>query len=146
VRACLADLDSPRADRRAAALAELEGFEDHGLVDTGTARDLLARPPAQPPSADEQAARARIQTKVDEIWRRRRAGLAEARKGGLLDRVAGWGEGWLDWLDSVRRTRQANQITDDLVHKRISHGRAAIEMRKLVGRVKGGWLAKALRR
>ncbi len=136
---------SGREDRRLAALIELEGFEDHGLVDTGLARAILARLPPHRPGPDEAAARQRIAAKVEAIWQRRRAALVEQKKAGLLDRVAAWTEGWLDWMDSVRRTHAARRIVDDLVEQRISHGRASIEMRKLVGRVKGGWLVKALR-
>lgn len=142
----LRDQASPREDRRLAALAELESFEDHGLVDTGYARAILARPPPQRPGPDEVAARQRIAAKVEAIWARRKAALVEQKKAGLLDRVAAWGEGLLDWVDSIHRTHASNQIIDDLVHHRISHGRAAIEQRKLVGRIKGGWLAKLVRR
>lgn len=60
---------------------------------------------------------------------------------------AAWGEGWLDYIDSVHRTNASRRITDDLVNRRIAHGRdTALEMRKLVGRIKGGWLAKAIRK
>ncbi len=142
----LREQDSPREERRLAALAELEAFEDHGLVDTGLARAILARTPRHAPSPDEIATRARIASKVETIWTRRLGGLAEQRRAGFLDRLAAWGEGWLDWMDSMRRTHAARQIVDDLVHHRISHGRASVEMRALVGRIKGGWLIKALRR
>lgn len=142
----LRDLTSPRLDKRLAALTELEAFEDHGLVDTGLARALLAREPGHRLTVDEAAARARIQAKVEAIWTKRRAALVEQRKAGWFERVVGWGEAWVDWLDSARRGRQANRIIDDLVESRISHQRAAVEMRKIVGRLKGGWLVKSLRR
>ena len=141
----LRDQQSPREDRRLAALAELEGFEDHGLVDTGLARAILARPPAHRPTPDEAAARQRIASKVEAIWARRKTALVEQKKAGLLDRIARWGEGWLDWVDSIHRTHASRRIVDDLVDQRISHGRASIEMRKLVGRIKGGWLIKMVR-
>jgi poly-gamma-glutamate synthase PgsB/CapB len=142
----LRDQASPRLDKRLAALTELEAFEDHGLVDTGLARALLAREPGHRLTVDESAARARILTKVEAIWTKRRAALVEQRKAGWFERVVGWGEAWVDWLDSARRGRQANRIIDDLVESRISHQRAAVEMRKIVGRIKGGWLVKSLRR
>ncbi|HVH06536.1 MAG TPA: hypothetical protein VNE71_11110, partial [Myxococcota bacterium] len=142
----LKEQHSPREDRRVAALAELESFEDHGLVDTGLARAILARPPPHRPSPDEVAARQRIAAKVETIWQRRKAALVEQKKAGLLDRVAKWGEGVLDWVDSMHRTHTSRRILDDLVDHRISHGRASIEQRKLVGRIKGGWLIKMLRR
>ena len=64
----------------------------------------------------------------------------------MADRLAALGEGWIDWIDSARRSRMAKSIIDDLVAARISHQRASVEMRKVVGRIKGGWLIKALRR
>ncbi|MGE3543957.1 MAG: hypothetical protein AB7L28_08495, partial [Kofleriaceae bacterium] len=142
---CLREQASPRVDRRLAALSELEAFEDHGLVDTGLARTLLEREPPQRLTPEEAEARLRIKTKVDAIWVKRKAALVEQRKAEWLERVAKWGEGWVDWIDSARRGRQAAQIIDDLVDQRISHQRAAVEMRKVVGRLKGGWLVKAIR-
>lgn len=146
VVSCLREQAGPRHDRRMAALVELEAFEDHGMVDTGFARAMLAREPAQAASPDEVAARQRIAAKVEAIWQRRTKALAEQRKAGVADRVAAWGEGWLDWIDSIRRGNAAAVIIDDLVAARISHQRASVEMRKVVGRLKGGWLIKALRK
>ncbi|MGE0547423.1 MAG: hypothetical protein AB7O24_29935 [Kofleriaceae bacterium] len=142
---CLREQASPRLDRRLAALSELEAFEDHGLVDTGLCRTLLDREPPHRLTPEEGEARSRIKTKVDAIWAKRKAALVEQRKAEWLERVAKWGEGWVDWIDSARRGRQAAQIIDDLVDQRISHQRAAVEMRKVVGRLKGGWLVKAIR-
>lgn len=146
VVSCLREQAGPRHDRRMAALVELEAFEDHGMVDTGFARAMLAREPAQAAGPDELAARQRIAAKVEAIWQHRTKALAEQRKAGVADRVAAWGEGWLDWIDSIRRGNAAAAIIDDLVAARISHQRASVEMRKVVGRLKGGWLIKALRR
>lgn len=143
---CLREQAGPRYDRRMAALLELEAFEDHGMVDTGYARAMLAREPVQRPSPDELASRQRIAAKVEAIWQRRTKALVEQRKAGMADRLAAWGEGWIDWIDSARRSRMAKSIIDDLVDARISHQRASVEMRKVVGRIKGGWLIKALRR
>ncbi len=53
-------------------------------------------------------------------------------------------EPWLDHLDSIRRSRGAARIMEDLFEQRISQGRAAILLRELVMRQKGGWLAKDL--
>ena len=143
---CLRAQTAPRLDRRLAALTELEAFEDHGLVDAGLARRLLDGAPRQQLTPEEADARARIKAKVEAIWAKRKAALVEQQKAGWLERVAAMGEAWVDWLDSARRGRQAAQIIDDLVDARISHQRAAVEMRKIVGRLKGGWLVKALRR
>ena len=143
---CLNEQKSVRREKRMAALAELEAFEDHGLVDTGHLLGLLARPPLHAPDEDELAARQRIVAKVTQVYDKRRKALLEVKKADWLDRAAAWGEGWLDYIDSVHRTNASRRITDDLVNRRITHGRASLEMRKLVGRIKGGWLAKAIRK
>ena len=137
---------SDRGNRRVAALRELEGFEDHGVVDAGLARQVLAAPPIRQPSAEETVLRDRIRNKVERIYNTRVAGLRKQIKTSNLDRVAGVFEGMVDYLDSIRRYHQSKQVMADLVAKRISHGRAAIEMRHLVSRQKGGWLAKSLRK
>ena len=72
--------------------------------------------------------------------------LLEVKKAAWLNRAAAWGEGWIDYIDSVHRTNASRCIADDLVNRRITYGRASLEMRKLVGRIKGGWLAKAIRK
>ena len=143
---CLKDIDHPRAERRGAAMAELESFEDYGMIDTGLLRAVLAKDAPDYISDDDRAARARIAAKADVIWQKRRAALIEQKKAGWLDRVANFAEGALDWGDSVRRARGAKQILDDLVAQRMTHAKASVEMRKLVGRVKGGWLAKSLKK
>ncbi len=45
-----------------------------------------------------------------------------------------------DTVDAVRRRWRAEQILDALVHREISHERAAMEARRLVEREKKGWL------
>jgi hypothetical protein len=50
-------------------------------------------------------------------------------------------EAFLDAGDAVRRRKTAHQIYKDLTAERISHERAAMELKKLNKRQKGGWLA-----
>ncbi|WP_428268476.1 hypothetical protein [Haliangium sp.] len=139
-------LQSERTERRVSALRELEAFEDHGVVDAGVARGMLALQPARQPGAEEVHLRERIRTKLDEVYARRMTLLRTQTKQDVFDRVAGVFEGMIDSLDSIGRYRRSRQIMDDLAARRISHGRAALEMRALVARQKGGWLAKSLRK
>lgn len=143
---CLLALQSDRANRRIAALRELEGFADNGVVDAGLARQVLANQPVRQPSPEETVLRERIRNRLDTIYNTRIAGMRAQTKKDNLDRFARVFEGMVDYLDSIRRHNQSKQVMDDLVEKRISHGRAAIEMRQLVARQKGGWLAKGLRK
>jgi gamma-polyglutamate synthase len=146
VLTALGRLASPRADVRAAALLELEGFEDHGLVDSGVARLAIARHAARGDlPADELETTTRVGKKLEEVYTLRRERLTKSVAKGRLSKVIDWVEGWVDHLDAVRRFRDSRKLMRDLVDERISHGRAVIEMRDLYARQKGGWLDKTLR-
>jgi poly-gamma-glutamate synthase PgsB/CapB len=137
---------SERSDRRVAALRELEAFEDHGVYDSGLALGMLAMQPIRQPGPEEIHLRDRVRSKLEAVYARRVALLRTQTKRDSFDQVAGVLEGGVDYLDAVLRYRASRRIMDDLAERRISHGRAALEMRTLVGRQKGGWLAKSLRK
>jgi hypothetical protein len=137
---------SERSDRRVTALRELEAFEDHGVYDAGLALGMLAMQPIRQPGPEEIHLRERIRSKLEAVYATRITLLRTQTKRDSFDRVAGVFEGGLDYLDAVLRYRAAREIMDDLAERRISHGRASLEMRTLVGRQKGGWLAKSLRK
>jgi hypothetical protein len=67
--------------------------------------------------------------------------LVQASTDKLSKKLLAGIETLLDPLDSVRRRRRASAIMQDLIDHRISHGRAAKEMRGLYDRQGGGWLA-----
>ncbi len=142
----LLSLHSERSDRRINALRELEAFGDHGVVDAGLARAVLAVQPVRQPSAEEHHLRERIQNKLSEVHATRLQGIRSQSKRSGLDRVAGVFEGSVDYLDSIRRYHNSRRVLNDLANRRVSHGRAVLEMRALVARQKGGWLAKSLRK
>ncbi len=48
-------------------------------------------------------------------------------------------EAFMDAGDAVKRRKQATQIYQDMINKRISHERAALELQLLNKRQKGGW-------
>ena len=66
---------------------------------------------------------------------------------GPLEWLRGWSlafmEGLLDGGDAVRRRRKSDRIYAALVAEQISNPRAALELKKLTSRQKGGWLANA---
>ena len=53
-------------------------------------------------------------------------------------------EAFLDAGDAVRRRKKAERIYRDMIDERISHERAAREIKKLNSRQKGGWLSEDL--
>jgi hypothetical protein len=128
------------------ALRALESFEDHGLVDAGVAAATLGA--LDPAGLDdgEAAYLRKVVAKLRRAHAERLAALGEAGGKRWLARALDRVERWLDPLDSIRRRGHATQVMKDLVARRISHARAAIEMRRLYERQKGGWLGERLAR
>src|SRR5262249_39491921 len=139
-RAKLAKLGSPSRDARLAALRELEAFEDYGMVDAAAALAGLTEYAARALDDDEATQTRNALDRVRAIHTRRKQALAAAAAPDLGARLVGAIETVLDPLDSVRRRRRARAIMKDLVDHRISHGRAAKELRALYDRQGGGWL------
>lgn len=57
----------------------------------------------------------------------------------LLLKLTEYVEAFMDAGDAVKRRKLANQIYKDMIDKRISHERAAVELQILNKRQKGGW-------
>ena len=56
--------------------------------------------------------------------------------------VLGWIEPWIDNLDGIRRRKRADRIMHALIHGTMDTASAAEQLRIVVARQKGGWLAK----
>lgn len=69
-----------------------------------------------------------------------REGMNVSRSGSRMDKIVEFVEGFLDAGDAVRRRKKADRIYRDMVAERISHERAARELKQLNSRQKGGWL------
>jgi hypothetical protein len=119
---------------------ELESFEDYGLVDAGIAADTLATY-AETARGDDQVRAKRALEHVRAIHEDRKRRLDHAGERGFFARMIAPIEALLDPIDSVRRRRRADRVVRDLVAHRVSHARAAKEMRALYDRQGGGWLA-----
>jgi hypothetical protein len=132
-------LASRDAGQRAAAWARLESPDDPGLMDAGL---VAARLAAYEPRDGEEAAHGRALAQAEARHAARRAGLVGRASRGRGTAVWQWLEGWIDFVDAVVRQRRAGQVMRDLAARRISHARAALVMRELDARAKGGWLAR----
>ncbi len=140
-----------RMERTPSARGEVLGWilshADWGLLDAREVRAALVRARADPsPEWTAHAARldqaiARVGALADEKAGRLVATGKAALWVRALDRV----ERFVDHLDSVQRTRAVRRIMVDLFARRVGHGRAALLLREIVGRQKGGWLAKDLK-
>jgi poly-gamma-glutamate synthase PgsB/CapB len=136
--------ESSNQATRSEALSQLLSFGDHGVTDLGVMRDRLPR--LTPRNADEGETIKRLIEKTDRLYEKRKNGLAVvAKKIDRLTKFYDWVEGWLEFLDGARRFHQSRSLTRDLANIRVSHMYAALEMRALYDRTKGGWLAKKLR-
>ena len=133
-------LDAADPAARIAALRELESFEDYGLIDAAVAAIVLGDH-VQRALGEEEALYARgALDRVRSIHDSRKRALEEASQSTLWDRLIGQVERLLDPMDSIRRRNRSRMVMRDLIDHRISHGRAAKEMRALYDRQGGGWL------
>lgn len=82
-----------------------------------------------------------IMASLEEQLAKVRQGMSVARSGGRMDWIVASLEGFLDAGDAVRRRKKADRIYRDMVTERISHERAALELKHLNSRQKGGWLS-----
>ncbi|WP_437277144.1 capsule biosynthesis protein CapB [Sorangium sp. So ce375] len=145
VRTAIERMQSNASTRRE-VLTFFLSYSDFGLIDL---REALAAARA----AKEQggAGWAEHANLIDGAIRRlealdkeKTAALVVTGKTGVGTKVLLRIEQFVDHMDSVRRTRWAKIVMDDLFAMRIGHGQAALLLREIVGRQKGGWLAKDL--
>jgi hypothetical protein len=138
---------NPRRANR--ALRDLAEFQDFGLLGE---EQLQATIDEVRGSAVAQ--REAFRAELDAVEANLRLGMrgikerldASARRRGLLGWLLGRIEEFLDVSDAVRRRKRADRIYRDLENERISGPRAALELRALNRRQKGGWLRRMFRR
>lgn len=125
------------------AIDWLGAHGDYGIADVRLAAESVApyREQQQSASGAEALLRSLIRTEEGIVKK-----MSEQGRKGPLARVLNWVEPWLDHLDSIRRSRGAAKIMTALFAQRISQAKAAILLRDLVSRQKGGWLAKDVER
>jgi len=69
--------------------------------------------------------------------------LGQSSMNNLFSKVIDSVESFADAGDAVRRRKRADQLYTDLANEHISSGQAAIQLKALNSRQKGGWLAKS---
>ncbi len=125
-------------EERAAGLRELLMHDDYGLIDASYAKDELTPLAASLPPA-EQAAFGPLLSRLGTLVERKSAALSAKTAASFQDVVRGFIGKTFDYVDSMRRQSRAKEVLEDLIAGRISHAAAAIEMRAVVARAKGGW-------
>ncbi len=123
---------------RAAGLRELLLHDDYGLIDAEYAREAVSTLSASVPP-DEQGAFGPLVQRLDGLVKRKQAALSAKTAASFGDVVRTVIGKTFDYIDSMRRQSRAKEVLEDLVAGRISHAAAAVEMRAVVARAKGGW-------
>jgi poly-gamma-glutamate synthase PgsB/CapB len=141
--ACRKLLHHKEADVFDKGFEELVAFQDYNVLCEDQVRAAVDTTRRAPIAQSEryQAGLELIASNLTRTLENVRSGLKTTGKKGILGSVATVLEAFLDAGDAVRRRKTAHQIYKDLTAERISHERAAMELKKLNKRQKGGWLA-----
>jgi poly-gamma-glutamate synthase PgsB/CapB len=136
----LEGLRAPTREGREHALMQLMVHDDYGMIDAGLALRAVesARAQAHEHAGAYDAVVARLRGLVRDRGERI-ARRTDARTSDELRKAVGE---TFDFLDSVRRRRMARHVMNQLVRGRISHATAALLMRRILGRSKGGWMLR----
>jgi hypothetical protein len=139
-------LSNPSA--RQETLAWLGSYADFGLLDATRARDELARirGAKDPGWAPYEHLLGGVLGRLESLVQEKTQRLVSQSSAGPWARVLRYVEAWVDHLDSARRSKFAGRVLVDVFAARIGHGRAALLLREVTGRQKGGWLLKDLKR
>jgi hypothetical protein len=148
-------LESEKSWERYDALVYLTSFTEYGVLDAPVARDAIEamrkRPENQEVNIQTQAnlALAHIEKKLAAaleslVAKEEDRGIVAKALLAVVERACMVVEKLLEAGDSKWRRLTAEAILRDLVDQRISHERAAAELRDLMKRQKGGWLQKGI--
>lgn len=123
-------------------LKALMGFQEWGVLSHESVLEVVDRVGKRPEAQNEsfQAGLALIRSSQEKSSIAIAKRVRGRQRVGLLDKVFSVVESFLDAGDAVRRRKKANRIYKDMVDERISTERAAVELKKLNKRQKGGWL------
>ena len=143
-----ANLQRLRAEphTRTELLAWLGSYTDFGLIDCREALDTVKdlRASGAEDWAPQHSLLDSVIERLGKLEAEKSRRLVSSGKASLTVRVLSRVEAFVDHLDSVRRTRLAAKVMGDLFTRRVGHGQAALLLREVTGRQKGGWLAKDL--
>ncbi len=141
VHKLVAKMHGAERDRthREEALRGLLFHDDYGLVDAAYALGEVERVRAKD-TASAELPYEPVVHKLREIVELRRSKLSATSQGTLGSSVKKLLGVTFDSFDSMRRQKMARELIDELLAGRISHATAALGMREIVARSKGGWL------
>jgi len=133
---------------RADVLTFFMSYNDFSLIDLREALEAVRKAKASDDPDWQQHANliSAAMERLSNLEKDKVTKLQSTGKAGLGQRVLNKVEQLFDHLDSVRRTNTANRVMADLFAARVGHGQAAILLRDVTGRSKGGWLYKDLKK
>jgi hypothetical protein len=150
-RACVQarDTDSAIATR---GLATLSTYQEYGALSEAVVRETIEELKTAPAAPEAIAAGqldaiiARLDGQLSAFEKPDTADKEDQAKqgSGIGAAITAFTESFLDSTDAVRRRRAADRIYDALIAEQISSQRAALELKKLTSRQKGGWLSAGL--
>jgi len=142
-RGALERMQKNPASRRE-VLNFLMSYSDIGLIDCreGIAALKAIQAANDPAWAEHKGLMDGALKRLEALNRDKTAALDAVAKAGMSKKILGRLEQLVDHMDSVRRTNRARVVMNDLYAQRIGHGQAAVLLREIVGRTKGGWLYK----
>jgi gamma-polyglutamate synthase len=120
----------------------LSGFQEYGALSEAHVRATLISLKDGPHATAGQVEA--IKQRLDSQLASLDHSANETASGSGGGRFASVAEAFLDSSDAVRRRRAADRIYDDMIEEQISSQRAALELKKLTTRQKGGWFANSM--
>jgi poly-gamma-glutamate synthase PgsB/CapB len=136
--------DDPSVSNK--ALEQLASFQEHGRLTEEFVRDTIATARSMA-HAQTELFQAQLDVIQDNLERRiaeLQSTATAARESGLMAKLLGKLEEFLDSGDAVRRRKKADVVYREMVGRCISADRAIIELQDLTKRQKGGWLRKSI--
>jgi gamma-polyglutamate synthase len=144
-KACNQALDSdPGIQRR--GIDFLTAFQEYGALSDGYVRATIASIKQNNAAGSiSEAALDTIISRLDtQLALLTQTGEKGGGSGGSGGRIIEWLESFFDSTDAVLRRRKSEKIYRAMIAEQISSQRAALELKKLTSRQKGGWLSAAI--
>lgn len=122
-------------------LSDLSVFQEYGVLCEDHVREKVEIAKKAPLAQNEksQAELAVVLSNLDGAMTWVSSKMETQRKSGFLISIVDAIEAFLDIGDAVRRRKTADRIYKDMITERISHERAAMTLKELNKRQKGGW-------
>jgi len=146
------DILSGENDKVRQGLHDLANFDEHGPLTFTLVQESIDIAKTSPASQNETS-----QIQLELIQHKHTQALKEFSKdneitvdeGRLIRffyKVLSVLESFLDAGDAVKRRKKANLIYKELISHRISHKRAALELKEITKRQKGGWFTQGFKK